>query len=57
MKAVICGDAHFGVVHGLGKNKPDGGNTRYDDYSNFLKEVKVIFDNVILSDEGKKIQV
>ena len=26
-------------------------------YSNFLKEVKIIFDNVILSDEGKKIQV
>ena len=36
MKAVICGDAHFGVVHGLGKNKPDGGNTRYDDYSNTM---------------------
>jgi hypothetical protein len=27
------------------------------DYSNFLKEVKVIFDDVILSEEGKKIQV
>lgn len=32
-------------------------SSRYDDYSNFLKEVKVIFDNVILSEEGKKIQV
>ncbi len=32
-------------------------SSRYDDYSSFLNEVKVIFDNVILSEEGKKIQV
>ena len=32
MKAVILGDVHFGCIHGLGKSKPDGGNTRYDDY-------------------------
>ncbi|MAU31023.1 MAG: ribonuclease [Flavobacteriaceae bacterium] len=32
-------------------------SSRYDDYSNFLKEVKLIFDNVVLSEEGKNIQV
>jgi exonuclease SbcD len=36
MKAVICGDVHFGVVHGLGKQKATGGNTRYDDYANTM---------------------
>jgi exonuclease SbcD len=39
MKAVICGDVHFGCVHGLGKQKPNGGNTRYDDYANTMNYI------------------
>lgn len=32
-------------------------SSRYDDYSTFYKEVTSVFENVILSDEGKKVQV
>ncbi len=39
MKAVILGDVHFGCIHGLGKPKQEGGNTRYDDYENTMNYV------------------
>ena len=32
-------------------------SSRYDDYSMFYKEVVSVFENVILSEEGKKVQV
>ena len=32
-------------------------SSRYDDYFTFYKEVTSVFENVILSEEGKKVQV
>ena len=32
-------------------------SSRYDDFNEFAKEVRTIFENVIISDEGKKIDV
>ena len=32
-------------------------SSRYDDYSMFFNEVFSIFENVIISEEGKKVQV
>lgn len=39
MKLVICGDTHIGAVYGLGQTKPDGGNTRIDDYEKTLNNI------------------
>lgn len=32
-------------------------SSRYDDFNEFAEEVRTIFENVIISDEGKKIDV
>ena len=32
-------------------------SSRYDDYNDFILEVSTIFKNVIISEEGKKIEV
>ena len=32
-------------------------SSRYDDYNDFIAEVATIFKNVIISEEGKKIEV
>ena len=32
-------------------------SSRYDDYNDFIMEVATIFKNVVISEEGKKIEV
>lgn len=39
MKVVICGDTHIGAIFGLGRAKPEGGNTRVDDYERTLNYI------------------
>lgn len=39
MKVVICGDTHIGAIFGLGRSKPEGGNTRVDDYEATLNHI------------------
>ena len=32
MKVAVCGDVHIGAAKSLGENRPDGTNSRFDDY-------------------------
>ena len=39
MRVAILGDTHIGAIFGLGSSKPEGGNTRVDDYKATLNYI------------------